>query len=72
MANSKTYKTGEEPAYGDIIRGVPNCGTRSITGIVVAGLDGTLSIIYLKPGNEVESVRVYGEAKNFELIARNE
>ncbi len=68
----KTYKTGEEPLYGDIVRGIPNSGTRSITGIVVAGVDGTLSIIYLRPENEVEAVRVYGESRNFELIARNE
>ncbi len=67
------YRTGEEPAFGDVVRGVPNCGTKPIVGLVVAHLDGTLAIVFLRPGSELcETARVYGEAKNFDLIGRNE
>ncbi len=67
-----TYKTGECPARGDIVRGVPNCGTKPVVGFVVAELDGTISIVFLRPGSELcETARVYGEARNFELIGRN-
>jgi hypothetical protein len=66
------YKTGERPMHGDIVRGIPNQGTKSISGIVVASQDGLISIVYLRPGNEIEADRLYGETKNFELIARNE
>jgi len=66
----EVYKTGEEPMCGDIVKGFPNYRIAEITGRVVALWEGSLSILYLEP-KEIFPERVYGEAKDFELVTRN-
>ena len=68
------YKTVEVPKYGDVVRGLPN-GTDSpkkVSGFVVAEHSGGIAIVFVKPGTIGETIRVYGEAENFELLARND
>jgi hypothetical protein len=66
------YKSGEEPAYGDIVRGNPNGSTQTVAGFVVGHYDGLLSVSCIKPNSIAEVVRFYGDAPRFELLARNE
>jgi len=71
MPNTTKYSTGEYPTHGDVVRGYPNKSDKKIAGLVIAHHEGLLSICFFAD-QSTDVRRVYGEAKNFELLARNE
>lgn len=64
------YITGELPVIGDVVKGKPNNVRSYFAGIVAATYEGSVSLLIIHPETGTAS-RLYGEAINFELLARN-